>query len=33
MEPKIPEDIYKSHLEPNSKCTIIVMLNIFYYVG
>ena len=20
MEPKVPEDIYKSHLEPNSKC-------------
>ena len=20
MEPKVPEDIYKSHLEPTSKC-------------
>ena len=24
MEPKVPEDIYKSHLEPNSMFKIII---------
>ena len=25
MDPKVPEDIYKSHLEPNSECLLSYM--------
>ena len=24
LEPKVPEDIYKSHLEPNSKWSVYI---------
>lgn len=32
MEPKVPEDIYKSHLEPTSKC-ILMNINFFFDIN